>query len=174
MSYSSSSAVGAMCRNLLGEFATFTESSCPSRAQVDGWLSSGCSILESVLGTAGYSTPVASTSQAYGWLTDLNTLFGAARAEMSRSNAMISPGERTRGQVFQELFETGVEKLLKMDLTKLGVSKVSGGRMYAGGISVSDIATWEADTDRPAPMFNRGQFKFPGTVDPTTSTACQY
>lgn len=173
MSYSSASAVGAMCRSLLGEFATFTESSCPTRTQVDGWLSSGCSIIESVLGTKGYSTPVASTSGAYGWLTDLNTLFAAARAEMSRSNVVLSPGERTRGSVFQDLFDSGIEKLLKLDLTQLGVSKVSGGRMYAGGISVSDIQTWEADTDRPTPKFGLGQFDFPGTIDPTSSTASQ-
>lgn len=172
MAYASASNVSAMCRNLLGEFVGFTESSCPTRQQVDGWLSSGCSIIESVLGTAGYSTPVASTSGAYGWLTDLNTLFAAARAEMSRSNVTLSPGERTRGTVFQDLFDNGVEKLLKIDLTTLGVSRSSArGRMYAGGISVSDMQKYDSDTDRVKPIFERNMFKFPGTIDPATTSS---
>ena len=41
---------------------------------------------------------------------------------------------------------------------------------YAGGISQSDKASVESDTDRVKPAFTRDQFANPGAVSPTGST----
>lgn len=168
MAYTTASAVGALCRNILGEFVTFSESSCPTLQQVNGWLSTGCSIIEARLNGAGYSTPVAVTAGVYDWIADLNTLFAAARTEMSRSNITLGPGERTRGQVFEEYFWRDLDKLVNTDLSGLGVSRASRGILYAGGISVDDKQTWEDDTDRVTPRFSKNQFKFVETIDPVT------
>jgi len=171
MSYSSPSAVGALCRNLLGEFVTWTDSSCPTRQQVDGWLSSGCSIIEARLSALGYSVPVSQGTRAYDWLSDLNTLFGVSRAELSRTTATIGPGERSRGELFSEMFYDGLDRLADIDLSSMGVSRASRGVMYAGGISVADKQTQEADTDRVKPRYERDMFRFPGVQDPTGGTA---
>lgn len=171
MPYASASSVAAYTRSLLGEFVTYTNSSCPTRQQVDGWLSSGCSIIEARLSGAGYTVPIAATAGAYAWISDLNALFAAARAEISRSNVTLGPGERTRGQVFQELFDDGLDSLLAIDLSSLGVDRASRGSMYVGGTSKADKQTQEADTDRVEPRFARNMFRFPGVLDPTGSTA---
>jgi len=171
MAYSSPSAVAALCKNLLGEFPTWTDSSCPNIDQVDSWLSSGCAIIESRLADMGYSVPVSQGTQAYDWLADLNTLFGVSRAELSRTTATIGPGERSRGELFSNLFWDSLDRLADIDLTGLGVSRASRGVMYAGGISVADKQSRETDTDRVRPRFERSMFEFPGVVDPTGGTA---
>lgn len=170
MSYSSPSAVGAYCRSLLGEFTTWTESSCPTIQQVKGWLSTGCSIIEARLSGAGYSVPVGKSAGAYDWISDLNALFAAARAEMSRSNVTLGPGERTRGQVFEEMFWKGIDDLTEHDLTSLGVDRASRGQMYAGGISYGDKQSYESDSNRVVPRFGREQFRFPGVSDPVPTS----
>ena len=40
--------------------------------------------------------------------------------------------------------------------------------VYAGGISISDKDTVEADSDRPTPSFYREQFDYPGSVVPSS------
>ena len=72
MAYASASDVSGLCRSLLGENVTFSDSSCPTINQVKNWLTSGCSIIESRLTQKGYSVPVSNGAGAYGWLNDLN------------------------------------------------------------------------------------------------------
>lgn len=174
MAYASSSDVAALCSDLLGPEHNFSESSCPSLDEVNSFLSSGCGIIESHLGTWGYSTPVASGTGLYDWLTNLNSLWGAAYANFQRITATVRPGERTRGQVYEQMFWSNLEKLGTMDLTALGgvsVDTSRGGTIFVGGISVDSKQSYDDDSDRVKPRFNRDQFGFPGTTKPAPITS---
>lgn len=159
MPYASASDVGALCHNLLDSESSFSATTAPTLTDIESWLSSGCSIIEAQLGSWGYTTPVANTAGIFPWLTELNALWAAARAELSRTNITIGPGERTRGQVFEKMFWDGMRQLKEMDLTAGGVNRSSArASIYGGGISKIDKDGQESDSDRVAPRFKRGQF----------------
>ena len=99
--YAAASDVAALCRNLLGGAPTFSTTTCPKLVEVENWLSSGCSVIESRLSSWGYTIPVASTTTLYAWLRDLNAFYAAANAEWARSNVILAPGERSRGMIFE-------------------------------------------------------------------------
>ncbi len=165
MAYSTCAQVADLCQNLIQGASTFTSSTSPTEAAVGRWLSSGCSIIETRLRgklTAG--------TTAYDMASDLNALFAAGKAELSRSNVTLQPGERTRGQVFMQMFWDELAQMLKMDLSALGWSSLvtsTGGKVYAGGISQADKDTVTSDTDRVISRFNRGQFRSTGTYNPS-------
>lgn len=115
--------------------------------------------------------PVPAGAQCYDEVANLESFYGAAMAEMSRANVRLGPGERTRGQVFMEMFDKGLDRLAKLDLTRAGVSKETYGVLYAGGISDSDREAVEEDTDRTEPRFKRDQFKYSGIVWPQGDTS---
>ena len=170
--YATPSDVAALCRNLLGSASTFETSTSPTLASVNTWLSSGCSIIEAKINNLAYATPIVATATLYGWLVDLNTLYAAARAEMSRSNVVLSPGERTRGQVFDDMFWKQLKQLETMNLEMLGGVRsglLSAVGVYAGGISEADRATVESDTDRTVPRFTRGMLSMGTNLEATDS-----
>ena len=167
MSYSSASNVAGYCANLLGDEYEFSFTTVPALDQVNFWLSSACSIIESCLSDNGYVVPVSTSSTAYIWIQEIESLFAAARAEMARTNVVLGPGERSRGQVFEEMFWEQLDRLCKRDLTRSGVSKLSNGVIHVGGISRARKALVEQTGDRVAPRFERNQFRFPDTIDPS-------
>lgn len=171
--FCAASDVAIMCRNILEGQPTFSAATSPNDQAVESWITTGCAVIEVSLAGKGYGVPVASTALAYGMLTRCNALWAAARVEESRTNITFAPDERTRGQVFEEQFEKCMESILSMDLTFAGLSRVSTGTIYAGGISVADKQNNEAKTDRVTPRFMRGQFDFPGTIEQTGTTASQ-
>ena len=69
MAYASASTVAGYTKNLLGPDKIYTESSSPTLNSVESWLSSGCSVIETVLSGAKYTTPVPTTSAVYGWVS---------------------------------------------------------------------------------------------------------
>ena len=158
--YASASDVAQLCRNLLGSANAFSTSTSPTLDAVNNWLSSGCAFIETKLSALGYTTPVAATAPAFSWLTDLNTLYAAARAEMSRINVTLAPGERTRGQVFQEMFDRQLADLSKLELSAAGVSKntSNGGTLFSGGVTDASKDTYQDSTAYIQPRFRRGQF----------------
>lgn len=170
MAYASASDVAAFCQNLLNTEDSFTSSTCPTLGEVTVWLSSGCSIIETFLANKGYSVPVSQGTVAYNWIKDINTFYGVYMAELSRTNIITSPGERTRAQQFERSFWDGLEMLQKVDLTGVGLSQASTGTIYAGGTKQSEKDTQEADTDRVKPRFYRGQFATPGALRPDDFT----
>lgn len=173
MAYAAASDVASYTQNILGSENQFNTSTSPVMHRVTQWLSSGCAVLETHLNQKGYSTPVASGTVAYDWLRDLNALYAAARVEMSRTNVTLAPGERTRGQVFDEMFHRDLQRFMEGDLTIAGVTRSTSGKLYAGGISVSDKQIKEANTNRVKPRFGRGMHRFPGVIDPVNTTASQ-
>ena len=139
--------------------------------EVDAWISSGCGVIESQLNGHGYSTPVASGTGAFDVLRDLNALFAAARVEMSRVNVTLGPGERVRGQVFDKMFWDQLAMFMSQDLTLLGLTRSTQGKLYVGGTSITEKQKQEKDSDRVEPRFHRGIGRFPGTIRPDSSTA---
>lgn len=171
MAYAAASDVAAYCQNILNGDNNFSLSSSPTLLEVNGWLSSGCAILETYLSSKSISVPIANGTRLYAWLTDLNALYGAARVELSRTNVTLGPGERTRGQVFDDMFWKRLASLEDMDLSGVGGTQRSVAPIYVGGISVDDKETRDSDTDRVVPRFRRGQFEYEGTVRPDTIAA---
>ena len=165
MSYASASDVAAYTPNLLNQSDNFTDTTTPTKAQVERWLSSGCSVIEARLKAAGYSTPVGAGTALYDQISDLEALFGAARAEMARMSTRVGPGERTRSQIFKDEFNKGLKELLGGDLSKAGLSHTSD--IYIGGISQSDKDTDYEDSDRVQARFKRGAWRHPGTSRPS-------
>ena len=164
MAYCSASDVGILCQNLLGKAEDFDSSTSPALAAVTMWLSTGCAVINAQIKSIGYTTPIASTSDAYDVARQANALYGAWMAERSRLNSRTAADERTRADMFKKDFDTLMKVLLSLDLSEMGVTNVS--RMYAGGISVSDKETIEGDTDRVTPRFARGMFSNPAALEP--------
>lgn len=171
MAYCSASAVAGLCRNLLGQEQAFSFSSCPTINDVNQWLSSGCSIIESQLAGFKYTVPVSNGTAAYDWLAHLNALYGAAYAEMSRTNVTLGPQERTRGQIYLEQFWNQLTMLGKTDFTLAGLSRTTYGTLYTGGVSVADKNANEDNIDRVPPRFFRGLGRFSDTIQPTANTS---
>jgi len=176
MAYAAASDVAALCKNILAGASNFSAATCPTLDAVEEWLSSGCAVIETHLRAHGYQGADLGTA-AYGWLGDLNALYAAARVELSRTNLSLAPGERTRGQVFDEMFWRGLNRLsdlLEGDMTEAGlVRSGTAPELYVGGVSESDKLTWDTDTDRVRPRFYRGMLGFPGTAlyESTTSAS---
>ena len=168
--YCAASDVAILGKNLLGEQDIFNTSSSPNNSAIDTWISSGCAYIETNLQAKGYTTPIASTNVLFGMLKDCNAMFAVARAELSRTNVILGPGERSRGQVFQKMFEDCLKGVLSMDLTSVGVTKSSvRGTIYVGGISESDKDSRYSDTDKVRARFVKGQFDWEGTLKPKNS-----
>lgn len=165
MSYGQTRGIAGLCPNLISGSTDFSAISTPTLSQVEAWLSSGCAIIESRLSGQGYSVPVG-TGVVYDWLAMLNELYAAAQAEKARTNVTLAPGERTRGQVFEDDFWKGLGKLLEQDLTAVGVARRGDDKMYVGGVSYDDKEEWTDDSDMLPPRFRRGMYAFPGTLRP--------
>lgn len=165
MAYASASDVYAYTHALIAPATApgFTTTTCPTLAEVTVWLSSGCSVINARLGSLGYGA-IPTTSAAYDLAVAANALYGAWMAERSRVNARVSADERTRADMFKRDFEFHLNQLVELDLSRMGVSRVSG--VYMGGISVSDKTSVENNTDRVAPRFKRGMNRNPERLDP--------
>lgn len=171
MPYASSSDVAAYCRNITGSEIDFTSETSPNIDQVNAWLSSGSVQIDLRILAKGYSVP-ASGTLAFNVFQDCNALYAAARVELSRTNVTLAPGQRTRGQVFDEMWKDCVKQALEGDLTFAGLQKNStGGLLYVGGISIDDKQNNEQDSDLVKGRFQRGQFDFEDTIQPTGTTA---
>lgn len=170
MAYAAASDVSALTRNLIGGASelTFTVATCPTLAQVNVWLTTGCAVINSRLAGIGYD-PIPSGTAPYEVAQQANACYAAWFAERSRQNARTSADERARADIFKEDFETLMEILLDMDLSQSGVVQTS--RAYAGGISVSDKDTVEEDPDRVQPRFVRGMFANSEANAPVANTS---
>lgn len=162
MGYCSASDVAAYCQNLLGTNDNFTESSCPTLTEIDQFITSGCGVIETVLLAYNISVPIASGTAIFDWLTDLNAYYATARAQKSRENATVSPGERTRGMQFESDFWNGLNRITQLDITLAGAGNVATAPIYVGGISKDDKLDVMDDSDWVEPRFRRGQFHVPG------------
>lgn len=163
MAFCSASDVSAYTPNLLNGQPNFSDSSVPTLTQVNSWLSSGCAIIVSRLSACGFSAPTSGTD-AYNMLADLNALFGAARAELARTNVQISVDSRTRGQVFEAAFKKGLDDFLAMNLEELGLTSTYTQYGYVGGISQDDKDTVNDDSDRIPNRWSKGQWDNPDSA----------
>ncbi len=132
----------------------------PSTTNVNNWLEEGAKYIDAKLSGAGYSVPITSAASAYHLLQSLNTLFGAAMVESAYSVETSSGTGTTRAESLETRFWKGVENLLRLDLSGMGVAHTC--QAYAGGISLADKDSVEDDTDRTPLAFRRGQHAYPG------------
>jgi hypothetical protein len=153
-------------RALIAPASAFSASTKPTDSEVTTYLSSGCSVINAHLAAHGYGA-IPTTSAAYDLARAANALYAAWHAEDTRVNATISADERTRGDRFKRSFFDHLKMITGMDLSYLGVSKASG--VYMGGISLSDKATVEGDSDRVPPRFVRGMGRHESRTSYTSS-----
>lgn len=158
MGYCAASDVAAYCPNLLTGASNFSTTSVPTLTQVNNWITSGCGAIDLRLKAKNYTPPSASGGTVWDELTQLNALYAAARAELSRTNVRISLDERTRSSILEKMFQDGVDKLLTLDLALAGLDSGSGG--YMGGVSDTDKDAVADNSDRVESRFKRGQFKY--------------
>ena len=170
MAYASASDVSSLTRSIMGSSASFDANTCPTSNQVSAWLSTGCAIIEAGLAEQGFGV-IPLSSVAYGLAQQVNALWAAAFVEESRLNAIITDTQRTRGEMFMRQAEKMLDRLISLDLSRMGVAQA--GVPYAGGISKSDKQAVAADTDRVPSRFARGQFRNPlGVSEPFGTSAC--
>lgn len=97
----------------------------------------------------------------------LAALFTGAAASASGSGWV----EKAVGDLkLKKADATAMAKSYQALSQKLQRMAVSGMSPYAGGISVSDKASVETDTDRVKPRFTGGSFDNPSALDPMRST----
>ena len=166
--YSAASLVADYTPGLLDKDGNFTATTRPTKLAVERWLSAGCSIIHTRLSSAGYTVPVPVTSPAYQQVIEIETLYGVSRAEMVRMTARVAVTERTRSQQFATLFNQGLDNLMKMDLSEVGIGHDTS-QLYSGGISESDKDSVDGGADRVEPRFRRDQFRYPGTNRPAAA-----
>lgn len=173
MAYASASDVVALSRPLLAGSSAFPSTAASvgiisTKDEIDSFLSTGCSVIESAIESMGFDAPVASTLSIYGHVKFLNALYAAAWAELARTTGTIEPRARTRGQVLMDMFNRGLSDLKEMDLAEAGLTQepVTGVEIYVGGLEISDKQNNESDTDIVQPRIARGMFKFPGARSP--------
>ena len=92
MAYAVSSCVAAICPHLISGASDFSSSTSPTQGQVNSWLSSGSSIIDTKLAARGYS-PIGTTSAAYEMAAAINTDYGVDRAELSRLSSRVTKME---------------------------------------------------------------------------------
>lgn len=161
--YASASDVAALCRNLINNDSNFGSSTSPTLTQVNSWLSSGCAIIEAKISDMGYAVPITATTTVYKYLTDLNALYAAARAELSRINVTLGPGERTRGQVFDEMFWKQLKQLENLNLATMGASRYTSSDtvgIFGGGLTDTSKDTYTDNSDYVTARFTRGMLSF--------------
>jgi len=151
---------------LIGAGESFSDTTKPTRVEVNRLLDKGYSIINTRLTQQGYSTPLSGTETVFDEIVDLESLYAAAMAQMGRMSSRLGPQERTKGQVLLELFNKRLDALLDGDLSLAGLTPVSARRGYVGGISRSEKKTYTSDTDRVAPRFTRDQFRHEGSQAP--------
>jgi hypothetical protein len=173
MSYSNCQLVAQMIPNLLNNASSFDNMGTtvvPGSAQLIRFMSTGCAIINSRLKAKGWTTPVAATATIYEWLSDIEANYACYRAELARSSARVAAGERGRHDNFKKAFEDGLNDLLELDPTLLGIgySREDG---YVGGISEAEKDSVDSDTDRVKSRFKRGQFESGEVPRPGGATA---
>jgi len=165
--YSSASNVAQFTPSLVSGSTDFSTSTLPTKVAVEGWLSTGCSIIHGALNGAGYSTPVSvSTAPAvYGQVQNLEMIYGAAMAETTRLTTRTAANERTRGQIFMKMFQDGLKQLLDTNLSAAGMSKSGTAKIYVGGQSKDRKSVLAGDSDRVRSSFNVDLMEWSGTMD---------
>jgi hypothetical protein len=169
--YASASHVAPLCFNLLNGASNFSASGQPPLSFVNTALQNVYDDINSKLGGCGYDTPVASTADYFGTLRDLSMWYAAARVEFTRINVTLSPDERTRAQVFHEMYQDGVKGVCQGDLTLAGLSRSSNGTLFVGGTKKTDKQAQTDNSDRVSPTIFRGMQRWPETKPPTDGTS---
>lgn len=162
MAYATLEMVEAMCPML------FNQSNKPTDPDVRLWLDEGAAIIDGRLSSGGYSVPVAKTASAWPLVRNLNTFYAAAMAEQSKLVATSQAGETTRGEILERRFWDRLDKVMRLDLSGMGVTHTSD--IYVGGISHAEKDSVESDSDRIMTTFRRGMHSYPGADTTEAST----
>jgi hypothetical protein len=103
MAYGTTAGVTA----LLPAMGRLSASSTPvNTTSVTNWLDEGASVINRILGGAGYSVPVLESSVAYDELAGLNNLYAMAQAVRARGlDSVTGEGEDRSGALLTEFYD---------------------------------------------------------------------
>lgn len=99
----------------------------PTSAQVIAWLEDGSAIIDRTLATAGYATPVTSSSANYNELVGLANLYAAARTLQSRALETITSDVPARWQAMLDEFYARLTAIAGSTLTGIASSDAGAG-----------------------------------------------
>lgn len=94
----------------------------PTTTQVVAWLEEATAIIDRTLATAGYTTPVASTSANYSELVGLANLYGAARTLQARAIEAATGEIQPRWQAMLDEFYARLTAIAASTLTDVPAS----------------------------------------------------
>lgn len=166
--------VAALCQHLTaaGSFSTTTQ---PTLAQVEGWLTEGYGLINTRLMHQGYKQDQTDTDLLRA-LQPYNIWYAAAMAEYSQASAGFSEGSGGRGDMFMAMFwgsssrdgklYLGLDALIQSKAFALlgaGIHTDPTDYLSVGGISRDEKRTAEQDADLVPFMFTRDKFSAPGT-----------
>ena len=167
MSYSSASDVEGYCAELIGSACSFSDITNPSKSEVERLIVKADAFIDAKLQSMGFAVPIDSGNTVFPFLVDLSALYAAARAQLGRGTARVTPQQRTKSETLMAQFNNGMKELLAMDLSRMGVTQSTV--TWAGGITESGKTAVESDTDRVPPRFKRDQFRHSGTQRPSAA-----
>ena len=93
--------------------APFSASTYPSTGAVWAWLGEAASIIDRMLTTAGYTTPISTTAGAYNEIAGLAHLYAAARTLQARAIETATGELQPRWQMMFDEFYVRLESLTK-------------------------------------------------------------
>jgi hypothetical protein len=99
----------------------------PTTTQVVAWLEEATAIIDRTLATAGYTTPVASTSTNYSELVGLANLYGAARTLQARAIEAATGEIQPRWQAMLDEFYARLIAIANSTLTGISAAASTTG-----------------------------------------------
>lgn len=123
MAYAAPSDVAALVPDLLAGSPAFSAATSPTLAQVEAWLSAGCTMLEGLIASWGYQLPLSPAAAEQ--VRMANALYAAMWAELSHVTPILALGERTRAQVIRDFLQQEVSRLSQLDWRPLGLQPVA-------------------------------------------------
>lgn len=101
---------------------TFTVSTTPTQAQVEGWLTEASATIDAAIAASGYALPVSSEAAAVEIFVGLAEVYAAAQALRSRGmGAMSGAGQQSQSAELMADWRRGLADLRQADLSALGV-----------------------------------------------------
>jgi N-acetyl-anhydromuramyl-L-alanine amidase AmpD len=154
--------VEAYARHLTNS-GTFDSTTAPTLDQVQGFITDGYNLLNSLLARYGYGTAQTDT-EVVAALQPYNVFYAVAQVELCQPSVGGRPAEETRWYQFQKLFETAEEFVSSPEFARLGatVDNRALAQLAVGGVSIDRMDTVEDDSDRVIPAFTRKRHTYRG------------
>lgn len=132
-------------------------SSIPTTTQLAAWIDEGSARIDRVLGSAGYSVPVATSADVYEELRALNNLYAAAYVLRARGLDRMQGTEENRSDVWLAEFGAALKDLAMSNLVAGGASlaaPVTTGRRRIRSVQTRRIDGYSAEHETAESVYD--------------------